>query len=394
MKKVYSKLLLHVITLPKKNEIAGHFVDDIYACLQNALVGYRKMPNVKSLCKYCNDIGGKNLANDIRNQFDHLVNQDTFFYLDDENKSKRYFSNIDSSNKKNIRVLLYPGDRENISDLNMSETTHNMILQYTQSSEKFFATEKHQNPPSFYQKCNSVKTALCCLEALIVDSCLCHYLGITDVAVKHDQKQKISRDKIDFLIELVQGENFKYFTPQAQQLINYVLSKVTSSTPYISFFSIFSVAVQDVFKETKVEPYFEDFFKLFYLFQKWYFEKNGRLFHKDTFTQDSLRSIFNRNPYQGQISSVSFDAMIQEKCEKINKGLIAQIPLPPFGVEERWAVVVVAHMPATEKEERIFRSLFSGPIHQATVNIIPWNERSKYNLIINRLKVLPILICK
>lgn len=94
MKKVYPKLLLHVITLPKKNEIAGYFADDIYACLQNALVGYRKMPNVKSLCKYCSDIGGKNLANDIRNQFDHLVNQDTFFYLDDEKSRNAIFQTL------------------------------------------------------------------------------------------------------------------------------------------------------------------------------------------------------------------------------------------------------------------------------------------------------------
>lgn len=393
MEKVYSKILLHVITLPPKNEIAGCFVDDIYACLQNALAGYWKMPNVKSLYKYCNAIGGKNLANDIRNQFDHLVNRDTFFHFEHEKKSKRYFSNIDSSNKKNIRILLYPGVRDNISDLSIRETTHNMILQYTQSSKSFFATENHNNPPSFYQRCNSIETALCCLEALIVDSCLCHYLGITDVAVKHDQKQKISRDKIDFLIELSQGDNFKGFTSQAQQLINYVLSQMNSSTPYISFFSIFSIAVQDVFKENNVEPYFDDFFKLFHLFQKWYFEKNGRLFHKNTFTQDSLKSVFSRNPYQGQISSVLFDAMIQEKCQKINKGLIAQIPSPPFGAEERWMVVVVEHMPSTEQERKIFRALFSGPIHQATVNIIPWNERSKYNSIIERLQMLPILIC-
>lgn len=392
MDKVYSKLVLHITVLPETDQTARFFVDDIYAHLKNTLTRYKKMPNVKSLCEYCDSVGGNKLANDIRNQFDHLIEKDTFFHSQRYETSMAYFSNIDGSNKKNIRILLYPGNRDNISNLSMDETTHNMIIQYTRNGKAFFPTERHTNPPSFYQKCSSMETALCYLEALLIDSCLCHYLGISDVATKHDQKQKISRDKIDFLMELARGENFKELTFETRKLITYVISKIDPYTPYISFFSIFSVAAKDVSKSPRIEPYFEDFFKLFELFQKWYFEKNGRLFHKDSKIHDAVKSIFRRSPFQGQIRSTSLDVMIQDKCEKISKGLLAIPPNPPFEVEHRWAIVIIKHMPSNEDEIKIFRSLFSGPIHQATVTIIPWNELNQYDMIRHRIEIVPILI--
>lgn len=392
MKRESAKLLLHITVLPESDEEARSFVDDIYFCIKNALRGYQEMPNVESFCQFCDAKGGKRLTNDIRNQIYQMKKQGVFLWLEKRKTPGRHLRGIDGPSKKDIRVLLYPGDRENISDLNIRETTHNMIIEFVRSGERFFASEPHNNPPSFYQKCSSVNTALCYLEGLIIDSCLCHYLGISDVAVKHDQKQRISRDKIDFLVDLSRSDDYQRLSIEAQGLISNVISKMTAVTPYISLFSIFSVAVQDLSDEARVENYYDDFLVLFKLFQKWYFEKNGRLFSKDGFAQDALKSVFNRNTFQGQISPVSFDGKINEQCEKLRKGLISQTDNPPFGVEERWAVIVVKHTPVGSDETKTFRSLFSGAIHPATVNIIPWSDLELYRPIEHRIQVLPIHI--
>ena len=184
MKKESSKIILHITVLPESDEEARCFVDDIYLSIKNALRGYQNMPNVESLCKYCEEKGEMDLAKKIRDQMFRLQKQETFFNFKTGASSRPYLSNIESSSKKDIRVLLYPGDRDKISNLKISETTHNMIIEYVRSNTRFFATEPHNNVPSFYQKCSSVDNALCYVEALIIDSCLCHYLGISDVAVK------------------------------------------------------------------------------------------------------------------------------------------------------------------------------------------------------------------
>ena len=385
-----SKLLLHITILNGKNRDAKRLVDNTFYLINNVLDGNQQLPNLARLYNHCNSIGATKLGTYIRNQCYALQKQESLFF--EAAPAKTIISNVNPSNKKNIRILLYPGERDSIYDLNMCETTHNMIIQFVTSTQSFFATEPHPHAPSFYHPCSSVDTALRYLEALIIDSCLCHYLGISDVAFKHDSKQKISREKIDFLLEMAQTNHFDFLSSEARTLIEYAISQTDMSTPYISLFSIFTIAVQDKYNNGDASPYFEDYFKLFRRFQKWYFDKHGRLIFKNSIS-DSLRDdVLRRDKYHGQISPTLFATKINESYMKMQNGLVPQSQNPPFGVEDRWAIIVIKHTPSGDEALKKHEALFSGRIHPAKMEIIPWSELFRFREIFYNLEIIPIII--
>lgn len=390
MNNEFSKLLLHITILNGKNNKAKHLVDDTYYLINNILNGNQQLPNWESLYNYCNLTGAKELGIFIRNQCYALQKQDSLFF--EALPAKTIFSNIDQANKKNIRILLYPGERESLCDLNMSETTHNMIIQFITSDQCFFATEPHPYVPSFYQPCSSIDTALCYLEALIVDSCLCHYLGISDVAFKHDTKQQISREKINFLLEMSQTNHFDFLSLESRELIEYAISQTDITTPYISLFSLFTIAIRDKYHTTDASPYFEDYFKLFVRFQKWYFYMHGRLLTKSQPFNDILKDILKRNKYNGQISPNLFESKINELYKKKESGLIKQSQNPPFGIEDRWAIIIIKSTPSGKELEK-YKALFSGNIHPAKIALVQWSELFKFKAFFHNLEIIPIIVC-
>ena len=374
--------------VPDNNPIASRKAESTYLRVNNILKGSGQFPNITTICSYCDTINEK-LGAYIRNKCLDITKEDSVF-SPSIHKTNSILNGIDTSKRKNIRILLYPGERHDVKDLNMNETTHNMIVQFKEPSSYFVPTEPHNNPPCFYQICGSEEIAILYFESLLVDACICHYLSISDVAYYHDEKQKISSEKVMFLQEVSEMEGFKNLTDGAKQLVSYVASQLTRDTPYISFLSIFTIAPFDVFgkDENFNDAYFEDYCKLWNLFQKWYFNKHGRMFFENKEVKNPLESVFSRNKYKGQISPNEIE-------NSLNLALSNPIKPPehnPFGEECRYAFIIIKHMPNNDQKKLKFESLFSGQLHQAKWKIIHWSEIDKYNDILSYIEIVPFLI--
>lgn len=380
------RILLHITMLAGNDPAATRKADATYYRLNNILEGNGQLPNIAKICDYCDRVNGK-LGAYIRNKCLDLKKEDTVF-KPPITKARTMLNVIDSSDRKNIRILLYPGKRDDIDDLNMQETTHNMIIQFEDVPTFFYPAEPHANPPSFYQPCVSEEVALQYLEALLVDACICHYLGVSDVAFHHDDKQHISNEKVLFLKELTKKGQLEFLSSSAQSLVRYVASKIDETTPYISFLSIFTIAPFDVYKDKKDFFFFEDYCSLWSKFQSWYFDRHGRLFSKQKPIKHPLETIFDRNKYQGQISETEMVNKIKELLETP----VSRVPDPPFGNESRFAVIIIKRMPVSSAATDQFDALFSGKLHQAKWDIIYWEDMERYKNILPFLEIVPIMI--
>lgn len=394
------RILLHITMLSGNDKKATRMVDSTYLRINNVLSGSGQLPNIAKICDYC-DSNKSDLGPYIRNRCLDIRKEDTVFEPR-VNKTNSILNVVEHSERKKIRIVLYPGERTDIDDLNMDETTHNMIVQFDEVDSWFRVTEPHTNPPSFYQICGSEKIALLYLEALMVDACICHYLGVSDVAYHHDDKQRISSEKVLFLREISKNNRLKMFSSPAQKLIKYVASQMNDSTPYISFLSIFTIAPLDVFKEDSyngldtnneydfydILSYFDDYCALWSEFQKWYFDRYGRLFFKGQKVENPLNKVFNRNKYKGQISP----SEIARKLEEIKKKEIRKISNPLFGLELRYAVIVLKHMPDKSTKIEQIEPLFVGQLHQSKWDIIYWGDIGKYYHILQNLEIVPFII--
>lgn len=386
MSSVNHRVLFHITMLSSDDPMAIQKANETYWRINNILEGGTQLPNIKKICDSCDGLN-KNLEAYIRNKCLDLGKETTLFDPS-LHKTNAIFNVIDDSERKNIRIILYPGNRGDIDDLNMHETTHNMIIQFDNQISNFKPTEAHVNPPSFYQVCNSAELALLYLEALLVDACMCHYLGVSDVAYHHDDKQHISAEKVLFLREIAQRD-LTFLSENAQRLIKYVLPQLSEDTPYISFLSIFTIASLDIFDEDGQKSiHFTDYCKLWAEFQRWYYNKHGRLFSKNVKLQDPLATVFNRNKYQGQISPRE----IKEKIEELLQSSMPLRPNPLFGMEHRYAVIIIKRVPDTTLRIKQFQTLFSGQLHQSKWDIIYWGNIDRYNDVLSYLEIVPFMI--
>jgi len=375
MNGVKERILFNITVFPGDDEYANEMADATYFRLNNILSGSEQFVNVLQICTKLNE-SNKILSDYIHNRCSALVKKNTVFSPEDK-KINLMFNNVADSRRKNIRILLYPGAREDILKLKMNEATHNMIIQFKEDSAYFVPTEAHNNPPSFYQICLSEDIAILHSEALLVDSCMCHYLGVSDVAYHHDDKQKISADKVQFILECSKDESFlKTFSKDGCNLIKYVASKLKTDTPYISFLSIFTVAPYDIVKnfDSDVFAFFEDYCNLWKKFQEWYFKENGRVFYKEKEIVNPLEKVFDRNIYQGQISP----SRIKVEIEKEILNPPQFIDDMPFGKEERFAIVLIKHIPDDAHSIAQLKALFSGELYPAKWDIVYWGEIHKY----------------
>lgn len=385
MSSINHRILLHITMLAGNDPDATKKVDATYYRFNNILKGNGQLPSITKICEYCDRVN-KKLGAYIRNQCLDVKKEDTVF-KPPVTKARSILNGIASSERKNIRILLYPGKRDDIDELKMQEATHNMIIQFKDVSAKFCPAEPHMNPPSFYQPCASEEVALRYLEALLVDACMCHYLGVSDVAYHHDEKQHISSEKVLFLKELTRERQLEFLSASAQSLVEYVASKIDESTPYISFLSIFTIAPFDVFSE-KDFFFFEDYCSLWSKFQRWYFDKHGRLFSKQKPVENPLETVFDRNKYQGQISHTEIASKIKELLAEP----IYRVPNPPFEDESRFAVIIIRRMPDSSATIDQFDALFSGKLHQAKWDIVYWRDLDRYDIILPYLEIVPIMI--
>lgn len=379
------RILLHITMLAGNDPIATRRADATYYRFNNILDGNEQLPSIAEICDYCDDVN-RELGAYIRNNCLDVIKEDTVFKPSITN-SRNMLNIIDSSKRKNIRILLYPGRRDDIDDLNMQETTHNMIIQFKDVLTNFCPTEPHANPPSFYQPCASEEIALRYLEALLVDACICHYLGISDVAYHHDDKQRISSEKVLFLKELIREGQLGFLSASAQHLVEYVASKIDETTPYISFLSIFTIAPFDILEGAEFF-FFEDYCSLWSKFQRWYFDRHGRLFSKQKPIENPLQTVFERNIYQGQISQTE----IVNKIKELLDTSICRATNLPFENESRFAVIIIKHKPHSLAATKQFDALFSGKLHQSKWDIVYWGDLERYKNVMPYLEIVPIMI--
>lgn len=379
------RILLHITMLAGDDPVATRKADATYYRFNNILDGNGQLPSITEICDYCDGVNRK-LGAYIRNKCLD-VNKEDIVFKPPVTNARSMLNIIDSSERRKIRILLYPGKRNDIDDLSMQETTHNMIVEFKSVLTSFCPTEPHANPPSFYQPCASEEIALRYLEALLVDACICHYLGISDVAYHHDDKQRISSEKVLFLKELIHKGQLEFLSASAQRLVKYVASKINESTPYISFLSIFTIAPFDVFDGNEFF-FFEDYCSLWSKFQRWYFDRYGRLFSKQKPIEDPLKTVFDRNKYQGQISQTE----IVNKIKELLESPICRIPNPPFGNESRFAIIIIKRMPSSYATTDRFDALFSGKLHQSKWDIVYWGDLEKYEKIMPYLEIVPVMI--
>lgn len=198
-----------------------------------------RMPSAKNVYKYCADNNES-----ISKILDEACGK---FEIRQRANHEKANSIISSEDKKYIRVMVYSDDTTDLKDLKLDAATHTMIIRFDNTSNaQFMATEPHENYPIFYQNCCSTTVAIRYIEALLIDSCMCHYMAVSDAAMHHDEKQRISSEKVQFIKELVNDTNFNCFNEEVKSLIKYVAGKFKDNTPYISFFSIFTIPTKDL----------------------------------------------------------------------------------------------------------------------------------------------------
>lgn len=381
-----NRMLLRVTVHPAENaEIEGKN-RNVFFKINNILTGREQLPSVSKICKICDENNSK-LGAYIRNECSSLENKSIVYARQPDNPNSGIINIIEPVERKNIRVMLFPNTGEDIDSLRIPESTHNMILRFCDNIPNFCAAETHASPPSFYQRCSSEENALLYLEALLIDACMCHYLGVSDVACFHDEKQHISSEKVQFLREFVKSSGFTTLNNGAQNLIRNTVALLTESTPYISFFSIFTIANLDFLPDNKF-LFFDQYCKLWKYFQIWYFNKHGRYFTTETQIENPLNTVFYRNKYQGQISPPEISDRIKQyvnnPSNRYEDGFL--------GKESRYAVVILKHLPENKIEEGQLQALFSGNLHQAKWNIIYWGDLEKYEKHIHNLEIIPFII--
>lgn len=288
--------------------------------------------------------------------------------------------------------MLYPGDSEDVSLLKLPEATHNMIIRFVNSTDSFKAVEPHANYPSFYQPVANDIVASLYIEALLVDASMCHFIGVSAAALHHDDEQNISHEKVEFLFEFANSDEFKNsgLTKSSKELIKYVISKLKRKTPYISFLSIFTIASIECPEVERVEDYFESYFsdycKLWCIFQRWYYQRHGRVLTNKHCSQDAVMDLFDRNKYQGQISPEAAQSEIQKILLK------KVISSKTLGGEGLYVFIILKNVPNLGVHRRTCESLFAGQIHQSIWTIKPWDELEKFAPIKEFIEVVPFIL--
>lgn len=387
------RYLLAVMVIPEGNANNRKYVSTIASKLGNVLNQYRQTPNAQAIFNYCE----KN--NDVMEGFiekDFLrLSIESVGFNPTKDKPNNMFNTIETSEKGKVRVMLYPENKSDVNLLKLPEATHNMIIRFDSSADQFMAVEPHVYTPSFYQPVANDIIASLYIEALLVDASMCHFIGVSSAALHHDDEQNISHEKVQFLFDFVNSNEIDNSDLDAdgKALIKYVVNKLTPNTPYISFLSIFTIASIEYFKKERIEEaafesYFSNYCKLWCRFQRWYYQKHGRILSKENCSQDVILNLFDRNKYQGQISPEAAQAEIQNKLA--GKRTSSKI----LGSEGLYAFIILKNVPNSREHQATCKSLFSGQLHQSIWAIKPWDELVCFVPIKEFIEVVPLILDK
>ena len=377
MKNDNSRYLLEVITLPETNLLSDIEADSTAFLLSNALNEYSQTPNAKAVCGYFLKRQPK-LANYIYRAYNNF-SISTIYHEPAKDKPGSILNAFESSQKGRLRVLLYPGDIKSIDEFKLPEATHNMIIQFDRYSPLFTAVKPHKHFPNFIQVVPSAEIAVLYIEGLLVDASMCHFIGISDAAMHHDDKQRISEDKVHFLFESVvssQLEKWK-ISEKGILLIRDVVNQLDHTTPYISFFSIFTIASKcfrtDINKNGELEDFFTDYCILWEHFQDWYYRKYNRIIDSNESISSAINNLFDRNTYKGQMSAEAVESELHALVTNHKKSNVSSV----LGWSNRYAFAILRNVPNNPDHLKKLESIFSGQIHQAKWKIMSCREIDK-----------------
>lgn len=266
------RFLVLVTPYPKAQFDEQEKSDLTFYRVNNTLSLENEFKTAKSVCEYCDGFRAE-LIPKIRDVCYSIKNKPMLYNVQSKKINSRINRTLNGTEKKKLRVVLYPGNRRDIKDLNIDEATHSMIVQFSDSKFLFKSSEPHEHtPPLFYQVCNTVDTAIKYIEALLIDACMCHYMRISDAAIHNSDKQKISKDKVKFLKNNHHSNTLNNLSPEAKKMIKYVCEQLNDDTPYVSFLSIFTIAsIDNGFNdnmEENINHFFADYYELWKQFQK------------------------------------------------------------------------------------------------------------------------------
>ena len=378
------RILLLVTPLSQSDYTKQGNAESVYCSFENSLRSLQSLQTAKGICAYCQE-NRKELENIVKDVYDGITNETTRY-----NTHKQTANSIlNEIEKTKLRIILYPGERSDIAELNVHEATHIMIIQFDNTIEVFKATEPHKySPPSFYQVCKSVEIAIRYIEALLIDAGMCHYTGVSDAAMHHDDKQGISKAKVDFLNLICENRINVPITASARKLIKHVCSKFDAQTPSVSFLSIFTIASNNEKSlEENIDLFFPDYETLWHYFRTWYYNKKSLLFSENSTTEELVKKGFNRNIYQGQIN---FD----DACDKIltEISILKELKEQNAKKEAHRYVFVILRNVASGELFTICNSLFSGQIHQAKWRLIKWERLKDFEPIKEYIETVPVLL--
>lgn len=171
----------------------------------------------------------------------------------------------------------------------------------------FVPADCHPRFPCFYQKVRDSKDANFMTQAVILDSFMFHALGLNKYARSLYERQQISGRKVQFLRDYVNTQQFVEDIPNQnhRHMIGRAAALCTTTTPYVSFFALFSECfAQDRTNtaNTDQNSIVEEYVNIWQSFARWYLEKEHRVVY-DVHCDDevlSLRKGFRR--YAEQIS--------------------------------------------------------------------------------------------
>lgn len=387
-----NRILLHVKVFRGNFKNISKEVISLYLKLNNALTGTEALPNINKIFNYCTKYNNP-LGPYIRHTCNGLKLDSNVYNSDKTSNINDLLNVLEASDKGKLRIVLYNGDEPEIENLRLNEATHNMIIKFSPDSPNFVSTQVHKNPPNFYQNCSDSSKALLYIEALLVDACMCHYFGVSDAALHHDDKQRISSEKIEFLKDFLKNGNHTMFSAETIKIINYVVNSLNSNAPYISLLSIFTIAAKDIEEITDrdnyIETHFDEYCSLWELFQRWYYKKYGKLFTLDDDIISPTSTIFYRNKYQGQISDEeAIKCMLAKQKEYYDKKKELFFDL---GMANRFAFVILKNVPP-ENLMDITEALFAGKIHQSKWDIFHWTELKRFEHIKEFIEVIPFML--
>lgn len=369
------RFVVHFTPIEQGDRFAQRESSIAFARINNILAGNTIFPNFEKICHALSNIDSA-LSAYIRKEFSRLCYQDILF---DKRKqdSGRVFNNIQDSDRKYIRAIFQQGSAADVDFIQLNGATHNMIVRFEKSSQTFQPTLRHKNPPSFYQICSSSNTALLYLEALVMDACMCHYYGVSDAAMRKIDQQRISSDKVRFMLHLAQSCELQQLSEAAQKCIVYAANNLASDTPYISFFSVFSIVPEDIeigMTRKQWESIFaSEYCKLWKLFQKWYYSFYGKIITQNSDYQYAYQSIFNNSIYSGQISEYDSQKEIQRIFDEDDNQ-----DNTSSSESGRYVFVIISHVPSVQQTFDNLGQLMRKEIHQAQWRVIPFSDISIY----------------